>query len=295
MESSDTTGGNDSAAQETIARQAAEIEQLRRRLADERFAEELRQAFSLATTAGTIASPVTHTQLLEMIVTTAAHVISARAASLFLIDEETQELTFEVATGPKAEEVKEFRIPLGQGIAGLVAATGQAMAVSDVQSDPRHASTVAESIGYRPQSLLCVPLFYEDQVTGVLELLDKEDAPSFSDADMEVLGLFANQAAVAIQQSRTHQNLAVLIGEVLESLGAAPAEQPYGSQDRAQAFARHMEEDSAYWQALELARLVQEIVWQGENERRACQSILRSFAEYLRSRTDVTGNLGAMQ
>jgi hypothetical protein len=110
-------------AQETIARQAEEIERLRRQLADERFAENLRETLTLAVAVGTIASPVTHSRLLEMIVETAAHVISARAAALFLIDEEAQELVFEVALGSKAEEVKKFRVPLGHGIAGLVAMT----------------------------------------------------------------------------------------------------------------------------------------------------------------------------
>src|SRR5690348_8979437 len=63
----------------------AEIDRLKLRLADEEFASELRHTLALASAAGTIASPVTHSRLLEMIVETAAHVISAQAASLFLI------------------------------------------------------------------------------------------------------------------------------------------------------------------------------------------------------------------
>src|SRR3990170_297946 len=90
-------------AQVTIARQQEEIEGLKRRLADERFAEDLREALALAASAGAIASPVSHSRLLEMIVETAARMIFARAAALFLVDEEAQELIFEVALGPKAE------------------------------------------------------------------------------------------------------------------------------------------------------------------------------------------------
>jgi len=63
-----------------------------------------------------IAEPMSHSRLLEMIVETAAQVISAEAASLFLIDQESQELIFEVALGQKADEVKHFRVPLGHGI-----------------------------------------------------------------------------------------------------------------------------------------------------------------------------------
>ena len=148
-------------AQETIERQREEIERLQRRLAEERFAGDLRDALALTAAAGTIASPVSYSRLLEMIVETAAHVIFARAAALFLIDEEAEELVFEVALGSKAEEVKKFRVPLGHGIAGLVAVSGQPMAVSDAERDPRQAADIARSVGYTPQSILCVPLFYE--------------------------------------------------------------------------------------------------------------------------------------
>lgn len=279
-------------AQETIARQREEIEHLRRRLGDERFAEDLRGALALAAATGSIASPVTHLRLLEMIVETAAHVISARAAALFLIDEEAQELVFEVALGSKGEEVKKFRVPLGHGIAGLVAVSGQPMAVSDAERDPRQATDIARSVGYTPQSILCVPLFYHDQIIGVLELLDKEGDSSFSATDMEDLGLFANQAAVAIEQSRTNRNLAALLEKVLQSIGGTTGGE--GLQASARAFAERLEEDTAFVQALDLAQLVQEIAHQGENELRGCQAILRGFAEYLRSRPELMSDLGVM-
>ena len=152
----------DRAREEALARAQEEISRLRRKLADERFAEELKDALTLAAAAGEIASPVTHSRLLEMIVETAASVIPSRAASLFLIDEETEELIFEVALGPEAEEVRKFRIPLGQGIAGLVAVSGQPMAISDASSDPRQAADIAKRVGYEPESILCVPLIHNE-------------------------------------------------------------------------------------------------------------------------------------
>lgn len=273
-------------AQETIVRQQVEIERLQRRLDDAHGSEDLRQAFTLAAAAGTIATPVSHAQLLEIIVETSARVIGANAASLFLIDQQTEELVFEVALGQKASEVKKFRVPLGHGIAGLVAVSGQPMAISDVANDPRRASDIQQSIGYTPRNILCVPLFYSDQIIGVLELLDKEGATSFSMTDTDTLSLFANLAAVAIEQSRTHQNLAGLVGEVLRSLGGLTAERREALRGQARAFAGQLDEDAVYRRALELAELVQEISWQGEAESTACQTILRSFATYLRQRPD---------
>jgi GAF domain-containing protein len=271
-------------AQETIARLQGENSLLQRRLSAERFAEDVRQALTLASTTGTLAAPVSHSRLLEMIVGAAMQVISAAAGSLFLVDEEGRELIFEVALGGKAEEVRRFRVPLGHGIAGLVAVSGQAMAVSEAESDPRQATDIAEAVGYIPQSILCVPLFYNDEVIGVLELLDKQGAPAFSPEDIDILGLFAGLAAVAIEQSRAFQHLAPLLGAVLSADGAEP-----GSErllDGARAYAATVEEDASYRQALELALLIQGIVRQGPNETQAVRAILEGFDRYLRLRPE---------
>lgn len=286
----------DTRNQETTARLTAEVERLQRELAGEHFAHDLRQALTLAAAAGTIATPVDHSRLLEMIVATAAQIISAQAASLFLIDEEAGDLVFEVALGEKAAEVKRFRVPLGHGIAGLVAMTGQPMAISNAQSDPRHAGEIARSVGYLPQSILCVPLLHDDQVIGVLELLDKQGAPSFSLADTEALGLFANLAAVAIAQSGTHRNLAALVREVLGLSGKPGATMSPDLLQGARAFTKLMADgDVMYRRSLELAQLVQQIAWQGEHELALCQTVLRGFAEYARYRANPMRELEALR
>ena len=242
---------------------------------DLRFAANLREALTLAESAGTIGARVTHSELLQMIVATAAQVLRARAGALLLVDEGAEELVFEVAVGGEAEEVRRFRVPLGHGIAGHVAATGQAIAVSEASSDPRAATDIADRVGYRPESILCVPLFYDDEVIGVLELLDKDDGSAFTTGDIESLGLFANQAAVAIEHSRMHSSVGALIADVLQTPALAAD---------ATSFARRAEEDPTSRQALALAQLVQEIAKAGEREAAACRAILESFAEYLRGR-----------
>jgi GAF domain-containing protein len=278
--------------QATIERQVDEIERLKRHLDDESMVRELREAVRIAVTAEAISAPVSHSRLLDMIVATAADIIGANAASLFLIDREQEDLVFEVALGEKAEEVKKFRVPLGHGVAGLVALTGQPMAVSDTSQDDRDAADIAEAVGYVPKNILCVPLFYSDEVIGVLELLDKEGASHFSPEDMESLGLFANQAAVAIEQSRNHGRLEALVSGFIQSLGAIPEYQRQSLAERAAGFASSISNDPVYIRSLELARLVQEIVGQGEREADACRGILESFAEFLRSRPATAGEMG---
>jgi GAF domain-containing protein len=278
--------------EEELVEAREEISRLKRRLADEHFAEELKDALTLAASAGEISSPVAHSRLLEMIVETAASVIPSRAAALFLVDEEEEELVFEVALGSKAEEVRKFRVPLGHGIAGLVAVSGQPMAVSDVAKDPRQAADIAESVGYAPESILCVPLFYEEEIIGVLELLDREGAPSYSAVDMATLGLFANQAAVAIEQSRNQQSLGALLGDAIQSLGGVPDHREEALLEGSRSFTAGFEEDASYRRALELAALVREISHQGEEEHRACRTILEGFAGYLRSRPRAEEEVG---
>jgi GAF domain-containing protein len=282
------------AAEATIVALRQENERLRRRVDDEQFAAALRQALVLAASTGTIGSPLSQSRLLELIVETAIDVIDARAAHLFLVDEDADELVFVVAVGPHQAEVEQRRVPLAHGLAGLAVVGGQPISVADARQDPRLASEVAQFLGYVPDSILCVPLFLDDRVVGVLELLDKEGDSPFSQADIAHLGLFANLAAVAITQSRVHDHLGGLIGSVLSALGdqATP-----DLSERAKRFAVSTEEanDINFREALELANLVREIAWHGEDEHRACLHILQGFAGYLRSRPQVGVEQGTMR
>ncbi|MGZ4818898.1 MAG: GAF domain-containing protein [Terriglobales bacterium] len=238
---------------------------------------------SLAASANVIAAPVAYSQLLEMIVRTASQVIDARAASLCLVDENAQELVFEVVQGEKSEELRKIRVPMGHGIAGLVAATGQAMATSDVRSDPRHAADVAHRVGYMPQSILAVPLFYADRVIGVLELLDKNGEGSFGAADIEILSLFANLAATAIQQSRAQTSVTSMLMQMLSAFSPVAPGRQQRIEKAAAAFAQEVD-DPLHRHAMEMAGLIHEIVHYGNSETAACRALLESFASYLRSR-----------
>jgi transcriptional regulator with GAF, ATPase, and Fis domain len=272
-------------ARETIARQAEEIERLQRQVASNQFADGLRERLRLAATTGVIAAPVTHSQLLELIVATAAQVINADAASLFLVDAEHDELIFEVALGQKADAAKQLRLPLGKGIAGLVAVTGQPMAVSDAQDDPRHAPDIAATIGHHPKNLLCVPMIVNDEVIGVLELLDKRGAPSFGPSDIAALALFANQAAVAIEQSQTQGKLADLLAQLITESAVGTDEYA----DQLENFAADIERDPHFLAALDLAHMLRDIAQRGEPEMNLCSVIVRGVLDYVRSRSFVTG------
>lgn len=281
-----------------IARQADEIERLRARLAAEQLADELRRWLVTVATASEVSAPSDHNRLLEMILTSAAHVISADSGALFLVDAENQKLTVAAALGPKADEVRKLRVPLGHGIAGLVAVSGQPMAISDAGNDPRQAADIAETVGYMPRSILCVPLFYDERVIGVLELLDKRGAPSFSAGDINQLSIFAEQAAVAIEQSRGQRDLTALVNAALRAW-AVDGGMPPMSAERVEQFTLAIERDAAYLRALGLGRLVNDITSHGELATEACSAILRGFRDYLHTvpretpeMSDISFNVG---
>lgn len=248
----------------------------------QQLAEALRRVISTLATASTIARPMAHSQLLALIVKTAGRVIRARAGSVLLLDPETGELVFEASATEDIDQLRRVRIPFGQGIAGLVALTGQPMAVADAQTDPRHAAEAAKQTGLLPNSLLCVPLIYEGDVIGVLELLDKESGQGFDALDMEALGLFAQQAAIAIEQSRIQADLGLFMRRLLNTGSPSDA-------DVAVEVAEFVQTDPSHRRSLELGVLVRQIAEQGEDEARACKAILTGFAEYLRTRPGVGG------
>lgn len=290
LDPEDAPSPNDS-ANTTIQHQAAEIERLRRELDTLTPVADFRAALRLAGVTGVIAEPLSPVRLTEMIVVAAADVINAQAASLFLLDQERDELVFEVAIGPNSQEVEKFRLPLGHGLAGLVALTGQPMAIADTATDSRDAADIAEAIGYSPKNILCVPLVYADETIGVLELLDKEGGEAFTATDMETLALFAQQAAVAVQQDRTLDQLDRLVRRALAAFIDAAGNQASIPTGPTVDMLDDVVGDAGFQRSMELGRLVREIARHGDREVAACQAMLEGFAAYLRSQPRL-GDIG---
>lgn len=272
-------------AGETIARQAEEIQALKRQLEREQFAQELRQILVGTQAVSAILAPFTHEHLLEMVVQMAAEVISAHSGSLFLLDEEANDLIFKVAIGPAAQSVKNFRVPLGHGVVGMVVLTGQPMAIANAGQDERLAYDIASAVNYIPESILCVPLFYDERVIGALELLNKMGAPSFSPEDMDMLGSFANIAAFAIAQSQAYYQQSTLLHTLLSAFREESEGHRQELYQRAVDFSHWIEsEDIVSMQVREVAQLVHELIIFGGQEFELCRNVLQSFAAASRNR-----------
>jgi GAF domain-containing protein len=127
-----------------------------------------------------------------------------------------------------------IRLPIGRGIAGWVAQSGQPIAVSDLSRDTRFARDVAESTSYVPTALLAVPIESDERLLGVLSVLDRDEARPGAGRDLEVAALFASQAALAVQASSAFADAGRVVLAALaeaaasntllsDSLAAAPA------------------------------------------------------------------------
>jgi GAF domain-containing protein len=151
-----------------------------------------------AVAAGVFAADDSFRSLLQATVETARAIFHAKAASVFLLDEENEELVFEAVAGEGAGTLVGRRFPADTGVAGWVLVTRQPLVVDDLTNETRFSREAAESTGYVPKSLMAVPLIDEDRALGVLEVLDRREGTAFTLAEMDVLGLFANQASIAL-------------------------------------------------------------------------------------------------
>lgn len=151
-----------------------------------------------AVAAGVLPSEERFAELLRSIVEVARSIFHARGSSIFLYDEDTDELVFAAVANPDEQSLLGMRMPSSKGIAGWVLSSRTPLVIDDLQNDLRFAADFAEQTGYVPQGLMAVPLLHDERALGVLQVLDRPSNSRFSLAEMELLGMFATQAAVSL-------------------------------------------------------------------------------------------------
>jgi adenylate cyclase len=144
------------------------------------------------------------TALLQKIMQKTSEVMEADRTTLFLVDEEKQELWSKVAQG---ESVKEIRVPLGLGIAGHVARTGEVVNIADAYQDPRFNPEVDRRTGYKTRTILCMPMRRRSgRIAGVIQVLNKREGV-FTKQDEELLEAFASQAGIALRNALLNEEI----------------------------------------------------------------------------------------
>lgn len=233
----------------------------------------------LAGDVGPVLAPAGPDDLVTSVAATAMRMFGAKACSLALLTADDSELVFTTVVGAGAETTKGLRLPSGQGIAGWVAMSGQPLVVTDLTQDPRWVGTLADG-GYTPRSILAAPVGTSDRLLGVLEVLDRsEDRPEAA-ADLELLSVVADQAALALEGARAFDDF----GRRLLA-AAAVAAQDAGQAELADVLAATAEQvGPPDADLLELAALFGDLGRLDADERRLAVRVVQEFVSAARGR-----------
>ena len=139
--------------------------------------------------------------LLNLLGESAARLANAELATIYLIDRGRGEVWSKAKLG---NGIGEIRIPLGRGIAGTVAVTGEMINLSDPYADPRFHSAIDVQTGYRTRNLLTLPMIDRGgRVIGVFQVMNTRNS-RFEEEDVDILTALAATAAVVIERARAH-------------------------------------------------------------------------------------------
>jgi GAF domain-containing protein len=239
--------------------------------------ELLRELGELATSLGPAVRPAGTDELLRSLTETARRLFGAAACSLALLSEDESELLYTIAAGEGADDVTGLRISSSHGIAGWVVQSGQPIAISDLDNDPRFSRGLAEQTGYVPQTILAVPVETPQRMLGVISLLDRDTRRPGAEQDMALLSLFADQAALALASVDRFN----VLGRVLL---AALAEAATGD-DLVLTLRRAVDGlPAADADLAALAATFAALARRGAAERRLALAVLRDIGEYLERR-----------
>lgn len=167
----------------------------------ERTERSLEQLTALRQTSLAITARLNTTALLEAIVRRATELLKAKGGGLYLYDPARQELTVAVDHGLKRSVVG-TTLKLGEGLSGRVMQTGEPMIVDDYRTWSGRSEKYAED---QFSAVVEVPLKWQDQVIGTLAMVDDIEKRVFTEDDAQLLGLFADQAAIAIENARLYE------------------------------------------------------------------------------------------
>jgi adenylate cyclase len=134
-------------------------------------------------------------------------VMNVQAGTLFLLQQD--ELEFKVAFGADAGALNQYKLKIGQGIAGHVASQGKPVIVNDVKQSPHFFAGVDSSTGFTTRSVLCVPMISQGKVLGVIELINKLNG-DFGTSDEQLLESVVSSLTIAIENARLYQKMVAM-------------------------------------------------------------------------------------
>lgn len=168
--------------------------------------QELRNYLSLLQVNEQIISSLDYDLVLEAVLRVAVENTQAENASIFLINKEKEVLEFAATTDRAKEQLKTITVPLGHGISGQVAQTGEIINIAEVHQNPNFYDKVDQQTGHTTKSYLCAPLKLRGEIIGTTQLINKNGGTPFTESDERFMDFFTNQAALAIETARLLQD-----------------------------------------------------------------------------------------
>jgi len=153
-------------------------------------------------------------ELLQRLITSAMDLTGCTSASILEFDEPTNSLRFVTVPWFWQELLKDFMVPLDGSIAGWVFANKKVQIIQDVTKDPRHYKLVDERTDFTTSSLLAVPITFEGNTIGVLEVVNKADSANYTEEDVTILEILALYAAMALWNSNLEGQIKSSLNEV---------------------------------------------------------------------------------
>lgn len=174
-------------------------------------------------------------RLLSMIITETKRLLDADRSTLFLVDHDRGVYYSEIATGMQGK----IELPLGVGLAGTCAVTGETIHVTDAQNDPRYYGDVE---GYKVHNILTMPLRnHDDKIIGVVQAINKHSG-FFDSRDEEVLSAFASVAAISIENAILRRDVELMFDSMVNVMAASIDARDVQSAGHSQRVARYAEE-----------------------------------------------------
>ena len=170
--------------------------------------QRIRQLATFSELGKALTSTLDLKEILNIVMEKISEMLQPKNWSLLLVDEEKNDLYFEIVVGEGADKLRDIRLKVGEGIAGWVAREGVSLLVPDVNKDPRFSKKGDESIKFVTKSIVCVPLKSKGKCLGVIELINKmSEGESFKEEDLLLLNTLADYTAIAIENAKFFQKI----------------------------------------------------------------------------------------
>ncbi|HSG28254.1 MAG TPA: sensor domain-containing diguanylate cyclase, partial [Candidatus Krumholzibacterium sp.] len=158
-----------------------------------------------------VTSTLDREQILKIILNRLSQLIRAQNWTLYLLDSEGRELRFEVVVGLEGRDLKGLKLKVGEGLAGMVAETGEPILVPDTDSEPRFDRRTDTRTGFLTHSLITLPLKLGQRVIGVLQIVNPENQELFEPRYFPILQILSDFVAIAINNAINHEKIEKLV------------------------------------------------------------------------------------